>query len=138
MADGESWRLKTAAQDNCGLEALVLEQKFRVLKREEYRQALHAVWNSWRSQLAPFQNELLELETQSKQMLDTLQTGDASDLRPYRSSQGRVAGLVSSLIADDNVAYRDLVLLSQWIERYGFVEERIGVSILEMLSLIHI
>ena len=132
MADGESWRLKTAAQDNCGLEALVLEQKFRVLKREEYRQALHAVWNSWRSQLAPFQNELLELETQSKQMLDTLQTGDASDLRPYRSSQGRVAGLVSSLIADDNVAYRDLVLLSQWIERYGFVEERIGVSILEM------
>ena len=65
-------------------------------------------------------------------MLDTLQTGDASDFRPYRSSQGRVAGLVSSLIADDNVAYRDLVLLSQWIERYGFGEERIGVSILEM------
>ena len=132
MADGESWRLKTAARDKCGLESLVLEHKFRVLTRDEYRQALNAVWNSWRSQLAPFQNELLELEAQSKQMLNALQVGDVLELRPYPSSLGRIAGLVSSLIADDNVAYRDLVLLSQWIERYGFEEERIGESILEM------
>ena len=101
-------------------------------EREEYRQALHAVWNSWRSQLALFKTNCLSLKLSRSKFWTPFKLAMLRILDPTGLHRAELRVWSPVLIAEDNVAYRDLVLLSQWIERYGFVEERIGVSILEM------